>query len=117
MGIETDIYIGFTIGLELNEQKDYEFYRKIVDEYPELDKYNSKVHLVIDGMNGDYARLIFIEKKIDGCYCDELDYFKVNHNIEIPEEIYSELNKYYKVIMGDELSRDKIDYAIWAHWY
>ena len=67
MSISVDKYFGWTIDLKADLNcNDFDFYQKFIDKYPNLDQEEScmpnldhKIKLVLDGMNGSFARLIY----------------------------------------------------------
>lgn len=109
MSVDCSLYIGYTVNLKNDlESEDFKFFHNF-DEYDEFN-YQSKVLLLVDGMNGHYARIIFVDKKIDDIWeCD--DYYKLQ-NANIPGEVYSEMNKLYKAMYGKELDKDLIEYGL-----
>ena len=70
------------------------------------------MRLVVDGMSGDFARLIFVEDKIEDCWVDGKDYFALKSG-DIPDNVYDELNKAYQLMYGKELDKSLIEYALW----
>lgn len=126
MSVSTERIIGFTVTLkeDLNHN-DFEFFENVEKRYKEFayrEKYSqygmkpNQVALVVDGMNSDYARLVYVEnvKEIYGAY-DE-DPYTLLRPTEIPEEIYNELNIAYKKIYEIPLDKKLIEYALWYHW-
>ena len=71
-----------------------------------------KVVLITDGMCGEYARLIFVDEKINECWIEGKDYFLLR-NQTVPNDVYDELNKAYNLMYWKELDKDSIEYALW----
>lgn len=126
MSVSTERIIGFTVTLkeDLNHN-DFEFFENVEEKHKEFayrEKYSqfgmkpNQVALVVDGMNGDYARLVYVEnvKEVDGAY-DE-DPYTLLRPTEIPEEMYNELNIAYQKIYEMPLDKKLIEYALWYHW-
>ena len=126
MSVSTERIIGFTVTLKKDlKNTDFEFFENIEEKYKEFAyggehcQYRMKpntVALVVDGMNGDYARLVYVEnvKKVYSAY-DEGPYTLLRQT-EIPEEVYNELNIAYKKIYEIPLDKKLIEYALWYHW-
>jgi hypothetical protein len=126
MSVDTERIIGFTVKIKENlTHEDFEFFENVEEKHKEFayrGKYSqfgmkpSQVALVVDGMNGDYARLVYVEnvKSIYGAY-DE-DPYTLLRPTEIPEEIYNELNIAYQKIYEMPLDKKLIEYALWYHW-
>lgn len=113
MSVEIDLYVGYTVELPY-EDVGYEF----LEKYPEYDRTVSKVRVVEDGMNGDWARIIYIDKHSRDVDCgDEDDYTVLPSRGPVPNEVYEELNKCYKLIYNKDLNENKVQYALWYHWY
>ena len=113
MSVDCALYIGYTVNLKNDlSSDDFDFFNN-------FDGYNrwnceGKVVLLVDGMNGDYARMIFVDKKINGIWeCD--DYYKLQYR-NTPDEVYNELNKLYMSMYGKELNKELIEYAITVHF-
>ena len=64
----------FGIGLKLTEDPDFDSYEEFIDKYPQYSRYEfirnrteatSNIRLIVDGMNGCYAYLVYIIKKTE----------------------------------------------------
>lgn len=111
-------YIGYTVNLKENlSSEDFEFFENVITEHSEYNQFEcqGKTLLVVDGFNGEYARLIFVEEKIEDCWIECKDYFKL-HCTEISDDIYKELNTAYNVIYRENLDRSKIEYSVWFEY-
>lgn len=113
MSVDCEMYIGYTVNLKNDlESEDFKFFHNF-DEYDEFNC-QGKVLLLVDGMNGLYARIIFVDKKIDDIWeCD--NYYKLQ-NANIPDEVYSEMNKLYKAMYEKDLNKDLIEYGLTVHF-
>ena len=113
MSVDCSLYIGYTVNLKEDlSGDDFDFFNNF-DGY---NRFNceGKVILLLDGMNGDYARIIFVDKKIDDIWeCD--DYYKLQKG-NIPNEVYDEMNKLYTAMYGKELDKDLIEYGLTVHF-
>lgn len=109
MSVDCSLYIGYTVNLKEDlSGDDFNFFEKF-DEY---NRFNceGKAVLLVDGMNGHYARIIFVDKKIDDIWeCN--DYYKLRKG-NIPDEVYNEMNKLYKAMYEKELDKDLIEYGL-----
>jgi len=127
MSVSCEMFLGWTVRLiEGNvSDDDFEFFEELEEREPEFrafkgkyskfTKDNTKVKLVVDGMNGLYARLIYVHKnKCIYSFDDGISYEKLS-NEQVPDDIYSELNECYKKIYNKDLERDKVEYALWYH--
>lgn len=117
MSVSSDQFIGYTVTLKEDlTSDDFDFYDDFTTKYTEYDQYigKEKVLLVVDGMNGLYARLVFVDTCIKDSWANENDYI-VLRNSPIPEEVYDALNKPYKLMYGKDLDKTLIEYATWFH--
>ena len=126
MGVDIERIIGFTVKLKEDlSHNDFEFFENVEEKYKEFayggenSQFNMKsnaVALVVDGMNGNYARLVYVEnvKRVYDAY-DE-DPYTLLRPIEIPEEIYNELNIAYQKIYETPLDKKLIEHSLWYHW-
>ena len=109
MSVECDMYVGFTV--ELYNRLDYEF----IDKFNDVDR---NIQIIDDGMNGDYTRLIYIDKHIKDVESFEQDYIKLKQpDFAVCDDIISKLKERYKEISPKPLEDDEIEYALWFHWY
>ena len=126
MSVDTERIIGFTITLKEDlTHEDFEFFENVEKKHKEFayrEKYSqfgmkpNQVALVVDGMNGNYARLVYVEnvKEVYGAYDEEP--YTLLRPTEIPEEIYNVLNIAYQKIYEMPLDKKLIEYALWYHW-
>ena len=128
MSVRCEMFLGWTVKLIEGDvsDNDFEFFKQLEEREPDFEvfkgKYSvytdddTKVKLVVDGMNGLYVRLIYVHKN-KSIYSsgDEIDYEKLS-NEQVPDDIYNELNECYKKIYNKDLEKDKVEYALWHHW-
>ena len=113
MSVDCTIYIGYTVNLKSNlNAEDFDFF----DDYGKYNLYDceGKVLLLLDGMRGCYARIIFVDKKIDDIWnCD--DYYRLRAG-SIPDDVYNEMNKVYTEMYKKELDKELIEYGMNVHF-
>ena len=125
MSVSSCIYMGPT--LEIATNLSYADFRKcdaFIEKHPEIDEYaynlykepENKLVLIVDGMNGHYARLIYINQ----CRHDAHESYnsKITElaNANIPTEIYEKMKALYEEYTGTEMLPEQIKYAMWTHW-
>lgn len=119
MSVDCTGYIGYTVTLKRDlDSKDFRFFDDFEDKHSEYSKWdfnrtgNERVRLVVDGMSGEFARLIFVDEKIEDCWINGKDYFALKSQ-PIPNDVYDELNKAYRLMYDKELDKSLIEYALW----
>lgn len=112
MSVSCEAYIGYTVTLATNlTEEDFEFFNSAEDiELPD------RVQIIVDGMCGHYARLIYVDRVLD-CWCDEVEYLPLKCSKEIPTHIFIELNKAYCALYKRLLNKNQIEYALSFHYY
>lgn len=118
MSVRCEQYIGYTITLKTDlKHEDFDFFNEFTEEHMEYNQYDckGKVLLVIDGMCGEYARLVFVDNDIKDSWTDGDEYI-VLRNSAVPDDIYNELNKAYRLMYDKDLDKDLIEYALWFHF-
>lgn len=124
MSVDCRVFVGLTIELERNIN-DFEKVHDFEDKYPELDFYNyhidereGKLILIYDGMNGDFVRLIKIDKFIDGGYLgNSNEFFELTApNSSFDPELIAEMSKLYEEYTGKAPTLSDFKYAIWSEW-
>ena len=64
----------FGIGLKLTDNPDFDKYEDFIDKYPQYSRYefirnrtetSSNIRLIVDGMNGCYAYLVYLIKETE----------------------------------------------------
>jgi hypothetical protein len=124
MSVDCRVFVGLTIELERNID-DFEKVHDFEDKYPELDFYNhhndeleGKLLLIADGMDGDFARLIKVDKFIDGGYLgDANEFFELTAaNSCFDAELIEKMSKLYEEYTGKAPTLSDFKYAIWSQW-
>lgn len=112
MSTSCEAYIGYTVTLKTNlTDEDFDFFREAENiEFPH------RVQLVVDGMCGHYARLVYVDENFD-CWVDNKEYYLLNKHPVVTVEIYDELNKVYKQMYNKKLDSAEIKYALFLHYY
>ena len=115
MSVSCEAYIGYTVNLKRDlHGNDFDFFNDFIEEHGEYNLYDckGKVLLVVDGMCGDYARFVFVDEHIKECWIEGKDYFPLK-SPSVPDDVYAELNKAYKLMYGKELDKAMVEYALW----
>lgn len=89
------------------------FYHKFIDKHPNLDQWKNcmpnEIKLILDGMNGLFARLVYVlSVSYDVAWVDE-DNDILNDTLKeniVPENIFKELNTIYTQLTGQELQKE-----------
>lgn len=118
MSVSCECYVGYVVTLKTDlSNDDFNFFLDFMEEHTEYNRYDcdGTVLMVIDGMCGNYARFVFVEKCIKDCWATGEEYFKLSGDA-IPDNVYNELNKAYEAMYAEELERSRIDHAIWYHF-
>ena len=87
------------------------FYHKFIDKHPNLDQWKNcmpnEIKLILDGMNGLFARLVYVlSVSYDVAWVDE-DNDILNDK---------ELNTIYTQLTGQELQKEKVKLKEWHIW-
>ena len=111
MSISCEAYIGFTVTLKTNlTDEDYDFFNEAEDiDFPD------RVQLIVDGMCGHYARLIYVDENFD-CWAEGKEYYALREE-SLTNYIYEALNAVYKKMYNKDLDTNKIEYALSFHYY
>ena len=79
----------------------------------------NKIKLVLDGMNGTFARLVYVlAVSYDVAWVDE-DNDILNDNLKenvVPENVFKELNTVYMQLTGQELQKENVKLKEWHIW-
>lgn len=115
MSVTMTGFVGFTVTIKKDlTEADYEQLNHFLESHPWYDTYNPGcVSLVIDGMCGEFARLVFIDKYFPDLWCDD-EYYKLR-TPELSNEIYCALNTAYRALYNMPLPKDQIEYALWFY--
>lgn len=126
MSTRSKLFIGLTIELGTNlSHEDFKKLHALEEKYPELDEYNhepkdreGKLLLIYDGMCSQFARLILVDKYIEGGnlgYSNEMFELAAPKNIFNPE-IISKMSDVYEEYTGNEPTLAEFKYALWSQW-
>jgi hypothetical protein len=125
MSVECRFYIGLTLEIKRDlTAADFKKYHEFIEKHPALDDYEyygtnkeGKLLLVSDGMNGDFLRLIKVDKFIDGSLgsADEFIELPATANC-FDEELISKMTNIYEEYTGTQPTLDDFKYAIWSQW-
>ena len=124
MSVDCRVFVGLTIEFE-RDIDDFEKVHDFEDKYPELDFYNygagareGKLLLISNGMNGDFVRLIKVDKIIYDANLGEANEFfelPVTNSCFEPELI-EKMSKLYEEYTGKPATFGDFKYAIWSQW-
>lgn len=111
MSVEITHFFG--IGIKLSDNPDFDKYEEIIDKYPQYSRYNfirqssevkSNVRLIVDGMNGDYAYLMYVINEVE-----QEDMYDNSATREFPfntldaSYVISQLQEAYPLFTNEEL--------------
>lgn len=125
MSVECRVLTGLTLELE-NPIKDFKKLHALEDKHPEIeeDRYHredreGKLLLVYDGMCGEFARLIKVDKYRDGANLGDCNEFiPLNMPAEVlSQELISQMSELYKEYTGEYPKNSDFKYAMWSQWY
>ena len=125
MSVECRILTGLTLEID-RDLKGFEKLHALEEKYPELDEYNyhrwdreGKLLLIYDGMCGEFARLIKVDKYKDGANLGDSNEF-VELNMPagtLNQELISKMSELYKEYTGEYPKNTDFKYAMWSQWY
>lgn len=125
MSVECRVLVGLTLELE-SPIESFKKCHDLEEKYPELDEYNhhiedreGKLLLVYDGMCGEFARLIQVDKYIDGGNLgDSNEFFELNMPAGVlNQELISRMSELYKEYTGEYPKNTDFKYAMWSMWH
>ena len=132
MSVECRLYVGLTLELKRNlNSADFSRLSGFVEKYPELDEYayhdtdkEGKLLLIGDGMNGDFLRLIYVDKFIDGgSLGDSNEFIELLAPTAImparcyDKELIEKMADIYEEYTDTRPAISDFRYAIWSQWY
>lgn len=123
MSVECRIVVGLTLELpgKINWDKVEDFSHK----YPELDEYKyrydereGKLLLIGDGMNGDFLRLVKVDRIIEGgSLGDANEFFALNMPADyLNQPLITKMSELYKEYTGEYPKNSDFKYAMWSQW-
>ena len=122
MSVSCEQFIGYTLTVkEKLTHEDFEFFHEFLDKHPEYRKNRDKgqVALIIDGMNGEYARLVYIEKNLKDCQYDGDEFYNKLSDEKPDYEVYSAITQVYEELYGTAfgfVNANRIEHAMWFHY-
>ena len=126
MSVDCRIITGLTIEFahDLNSF-DFKKYHKFVEKYPELDEYTydradreGKLLLIVDGMSGEFLRLVQVDRLINGNMGDGNEFVELAApNSSFNLELTNKMREIYKEYTGEYPALSDFKYAMWSQWY
>jgi hypothetical protein len=125
MSVECRVFTGLTLELERDIQS-FKKLHELEEKYPELDMYTysrddreGKLLLIYDGMCSEFARLIMVDKYIDGGNLgDSNEFFELNMPSGVlNQELISKMSEIYKEYTGEYPKNSDFKYAMWSQWH
>ena len=126
MSVSSRILVGLTIELAHDlTAADFKKIHRLEEKYPELDEYSynpeereGQLLLIYDGMNGQFARLIMIDKLIEGGSLGEANEF---FELAAPghvfnKELVSKMADLYEEYTDTRPALTDYRYAMWSMW-
>ena len=128
MSVSSRIIVGLTLELGRDlTAADFKRLHELEDKHPEIDEYNhpredreGKLLLIYDGMCSQFARLVFVDKYIEGGNLGkgnseiiELAIPQKLFNPEVVEKMYDLYEEYH----GHRPAATDFRYALWSQWY
>ena len=124
MSVECRVLTGLTLELE-KPLKGFEKCHALEKKYPEIDEYNyhtgdreGKLLLIYDGMCGEFARLIQVDKDVDGGNLgNNNEFVELVPPRVFSQELISKMSEIYKEYTGEYPKNFDFKYAMWSQWY
>lgn len=124
--VDCRIFIGLTVELARDLKSDD--FRKIDDFmniHPDLDEYvgdpklEGRILLISDGMNGDFARLVWVDKFRDDASLGSSNEFMelAAPNYCFNNEVVQKMFDLYEEYTGKSATVADFKYAMWSQWY
>lgn len=126
MSVDCRIITGLTIEFahDLNSF-DFKKYHKFVEKYPELDEYTydradreGKLLLIVDGMSGEFCRLVQVDKLIAGNIGEGNEFVELAAPSScFNPELIGKMSEIYKEYTKKLATPADFKYATWSQWY
>lgn len=123
MSVRCEQFIGYTLTIKENlTSADFEQLNDFLTKHPEYEtnKRTGQVALVVDGMSGHYARLVYVEKHINFDNDVETDETYCKLSNEKPDyDVYSAITQVYEELFGTPfgfVNANRIEHAMWLHY-
>lgn len=122
MSVNCKLMVGYTVTLKTNlSDDDYEFYDNAVEKHGIKEQWSNlkpkEVYYIVDGMSGEYARIIYLLTHYDLEEDTNQAYTRID-NVDF-SEAYEKLNEVYSKIKKPEdkpLEPSQVELASWLHW-
>jgi hypothetical protein len=119
MSVDCRIVVGLT--LDFPGEVDFEKVGEFTNKYPELDEYEyrfdekeGKLLLIGDGMNGDFLRLVKVDKIIEEL--EDFDFVGLPINNTPSPDLINQMSELYEEYTGTKPSSADFKYAMWTQW-
>ena len=124
MSVSSCIFTGLTLEFvrELSSA-DFKKYHEFIERHPELDESEyedkeGKLLLICDGMNGDFCRLVQVDKFVDGGNLGSANEFI---ELSTPDHVFNpelieKMSKLYEEYTGASATLQNFKYAMWSMW-
>ena len=126
MSTSCRIITGLTLEIQTNlKAADFRRWHEFEEKHPEFDEYcysydslEGKLLLIGDGMNGDFLRLIKVDKLVEGGSLGPSNEFI---QLNMPEGVLSQelirtMSEIYKEYTGEYPKNTDFKYALWSQW-
>ena len=128
MSVSCRLITGLTIELGSNlTAADFKKLHDLEEKYPEIDEYNhdhkdreGKLLLIYDGMSSTFARLVQVDKIVEGGNLgrgkhDLVELHAPSHVFNL--ELIDKISKLYEEYTGKPATLEDFKYAMWSQWY
>jgi hypothetical protein len=115
--------VGPTVEIQRNiKHSDFKKYHQFIEEHSDLEDNYDRLHepgdkliLFVDGMNGEYLRLTYVQKITENAHIDNGSNM-VELNTPIDAEVISKMKEIYQEYTGEMFDESLIKYAMWTQW-
>ncbi len=127
MSVSCRIFSGLTIEIARDlTHADFKKYHEFIEKHPELDEYTydhddreGKILLIVDGMNGEFLRLVHAEIIQDNASLGPTNEFIERDGTFWPP-ILNKMLDYYEEYTGTKVNEHhdpEVKDALWSQWY
>ena len=127
MSVDSRVIVGLTLELDTAlTAANYAKLHELEEKYPEIDEFNhdrkdreGKLLLIYDGMCSQFARLVYVDKYIDGGNLGHKNgYYELNmpHGT-LSQELIHKMSELYKEYTGEYPKNTDFKYALWSYWF
>ena len=127
MSVDSRVIVGLTLELGSNlTAADFKRLHALEEKYPEIDEFNhdrkdreGKLLLIYDGMCSQFARLVYVDKYIDGGNLGKRnELFKLATGYRcIDPEVFNKMSDLYEEYHDHRPAATDFQYALWSQWY